>query len=437
MLVYELVDSFSCVFYNWFTNWLTALIMDYEKIFKSMMEEKYLLSKELIYDINVGIHLSPFDYQKLLDYKGQLLKNGSKELTQIDLKVFNNGPLFFAEAKELSLLINEYQKLSSECSVKNDSSVFNRNAHELFLSLIYSEVEGSLNIESVPTTRKAVDDLAKEKREPKTHNEQTIKNMLFGIDFVNKKPDFNEENLYKLYNILSYKCLDEEDKLLEGNIYRHDTVEVGIYKGCPVSQIKECMDSLFTLVNRNLKHSTLTGYLPYIAHYYIAYIHPYFDYNGRTARMVSYWLSLLVDDEYLPPAISEAINQTKNQYYNALSETRDANNDLTYFFIYLFKIANLYFVTYRNIEEINQDLLNKNIILSHTMKAYFKKILISSKGKFTHNEFTTWINIRMSKQGALKILNDFEEYNLLITTISKSGNKLFEVNPEVIRYKIT
>ena len=307
---------------------------------------------------------------------------------------------------------------------------------DILLSRIYSEVEGTLNIESVPTTRKAVVEIATGKRDPKTLNEQIIKNMIDGVTFINKCPDFNEDNLYRLYNILSSGCLDEEDKLIDGNIYRHDAVEVGGYYGCPQNKIKECMDSLFSFVNNHLNDPLLFQYLPHIAHYYVLYIHPYFDYNGRTARMVSYWISLLNNKRMFPPVISEAINQTKNQYYRAISESRDSGNDISYFLLYIFKVAVNYFLTYKNIEEIEQTLKNNSVVLSNNDKAYFKKILISNKGKFTYNDFIKWINVDMTKQGALKILNSFCEYGLLNSDTSSSNKKLFEVNQEMIRYNI-
>ena len=196
------------------------------------------------------------------------------------------------------------------------------------------------------------------------------------------------------------------------------------------------MDSLFAFVNDNLKNNgEFTRYLPHIAHYYLVYVHPYFDYNGRTARMVSYWLSMLTNRHILPPVVSEAINQTKSKYYYALEETRDSHNDLTYFLLYIYDVSIKYFLTYKNVEEISDTLKNKAILLSDLEKNYIKKILISNKGKFTHQDFTSWINVDMSKQGALKILNYFVECGVLNVIENASNKKLYELNSSMIRYK--
>lgn len=409
---------------------------DYASIYKSMIYGKYYNAQELLYDTNANIFLSPFEYKQFLEYIDTLLEKENGFAVKIDLKSFNGFPLHFSNSDELKTLEETYYKTIIEDDEQNHLFLSARNIDEITKSRIYSELEGSLNIESVPTTRKAMEELGSGKRDPMSLNDQIMKNMIEGVEFVNKVPNFNANNLFKLYTILSKGCLDEEDELLEGHHYRHDGVEVGGYKGCPVEMINECMESLFTFVNDNLTNPDLIFYLPHIAHYYIAYIHPYFDYNGRTARMVSYWVALLTNSDILPPIVSEAINQTKGKYYAALANTRDAHNDLTYFLIYIYDISIKYFLTYQNIEFISNNLKQKDIILSNLEKNYFKKILISSKGKFTHEDFTKWINVQMSKQGALKILNTFEEYGILKSTISESKKKLFEINSASIKFKV-
>lgn len=150
--------------------------------------------------------------------------------------------------------------------------------------------------------------------------------------------------------------------------------------------------------------------------------------------MVSYWVSLLTNSTLFPPIVSEAINQTKNEYYIALSESRDARNDITYFLIYLYKISIKYFLTYKCIENISISLKNKSIILTELDKYYLKKIIISNKGKFSYKDFLSWINIDMSKQGALKILNSFANQGVLKVIETDYKVKLFELNDSLIDF---
>lgn len=407
---------------------------NYQELFQKMLTGKYFSPRELQYDTKAATFLSPFEYGQFLDYVDKQIDD-ERICIKFDLKTFNNQPLRLFISKYLFTLVSNYFDIVLQDCKQTSSLLGIRNVDEIIKSRIYSELEGSLNIESVPTTRKAMEELGSGKRDPKTHNDQIIVNMMNGIEFVSKCPEFNQNNLFELYNILSKGCLDDEDKLLPGNIYRHDQVEVGGYKGCPSSLIKESMDSLFSFINKNLNNADLKYFLPHIAHYYVAYIHPYFDYNGRTARMVSLWVSFLTDNKVFPPTISEAINQSKNSYYESLSQTRDSHNDLTYFLIYIFDVSIKYFLTYKNIEEISDTLKNKAILLSDLEKNYLKKILISNKGKFTHQEFTSWINVDMSKQGALKILNYFTKCGILNVIENSSNKKLYEVNGSIIKYK--
>ena len=73
--------------------------------------------------------------------------------------------------------------------------------------------------------------------------------------------------------------------------------------------------------------NSLTYIMPHIIHYYIIYLHPYYDFNGRMARMIAYWYIVKchhIKDKM--PVYSEAINynsQTKALYYKAIENARD------------------------------------------------------------------------------------------------------------------
>lgn len=409
--------------------------MTLEQIFNKMINEKYYTARELKYDIDPGLFVSPYQYKQLLEHIDALMEK-NQDVVGLNLDTFNNQKLHFANCNELLDKSNDYFSLVIDDAIKNDSWLYFRNIDSITKSRIFSEIEGTLNIESVPTTRKLLNDIIYEKRKPASNNEQIILNMSKAIEFVNECPKFNKDNLFKLYSLLSKNCLYDDQKLKEGDYYRYDDVEIDDYNGCPYEKVESRMDSLFKFVNSNLKNRDIKYLLPHIAHYYLLYIHPYFDLNGRTARMVSYWIFLLLDQHAFPPVISEAINQTKNEYYAALRETRNSHNDLTYFLLYIFNVSIKYFNTYKSIEVIDQKLKNKSIVISEADKVYIKKILISAKGKFTYEDFIKWINAEISKQGAFKILNTLVSYGILYSETNKSNKKLFEVNKKMIQYKI-
>ena len=409
--------------------------MDYKELYINQLRKHYCNARELQYNTIYGYFLDLDELSHFYDYIDNVEEDFSNSLIKLDLKTFNFKNIYFSRCIELSQSLMNYCSLLIEDLKMDNSSLAIRNMPEILRSRIYSEVEGSLNIENVPTTRKRFEELVVKGEKPITANDKVIKNMASAIEFVLKKPAFTKDNLYHLYNILSKDSLDYEDRLHEGDYYRDDKVFIDAYEGCPFEKIDECMNSLFKYVNDNLKRQDYLQFLlPHIAHYYILYIHPYFDFNGRTARMVSFWIYLLMNNSY-PPYISDAINQTKGLYYSSLSESRNAHNDMTYFLLYIMDISILYFLTYKNIEHIDEILKNRGIVLSNLDKDYIKRILVSAKTPFMYTDFTRWNHIQITKQGAFKILNRFVEYGILKEVETNNNKKLFCINSDMILYQ--
>ncbi len=411
----------------------------FEEILLKQLNEKYHTQKELEYSKSVGTFLEPFEYNLFLDYLDKIISEGDKRLFLTPLKVFNHKFIYGVIGKDLSSLIKDYLNLIVDDFNQNRSFISDRYLLEIKKSRIYSEIEGTLNVENVPTTRKRLKEILEDNIEVEDKNDIIIKNMGRAIKFVETLPEFTPENLFKLYSLLSNDSLSEENKLKEGEYYRYDSVIVDKYEGCPAKNIEECMNSLFSYVNDviNKKDNSLeTILLPHICHYYILYIHPYFDYNGRTARMISYWVYLLTGSKYYPPIISEAINETKAEYYRAIEESRNSHNDITYFLKYIFELSIDYILCYMNIDEIVKHSKNRNIVLTNTEINYIKHILIGYESKFTYLDFLKMCKIDMSKQGVFKILNKFVECGFLISVPTNSKYKLFAINDEVVTYRM-
>lgn len=408
-----------------------------EKALETQLGEKYYNQSALQYDTNVGTLLTPYEYKMFLLYKENVISKGDKRFINLPLVSFNHRFVYYSLSLEFTSLIDSYYDLIKEDRMLNDVPLNERYSSSFDTSRIYSEIEGSLNVENVPTTRRRLKELLEDNVPPKSKNDIIIKNMALAIEFVQSKPTFNKENLFKLYSTLSKDCLNDDDKLKEGDIYRYDTVTVGSYQGCPHTRIEECMNSLFSYVNAILEkgESLESLLLPHVAHYYLLYIHPYFDLNGRTARMVSYWLYLLSGDTYFPPIISEAINQNKSKYYRALEQTRDNHNDLSYFLLYIFNTTIKYILCYHSLDSINKECKSRGVLLTSLDLHYIKRIILSYEGAFTYLDFMKFANIEISKQGALKILNKLVHFGVLKQKPSPSKIKMFEINTKHIPFK--
>lgn len=408
--------------------------MDYQSI---LFGDIYYNSTDLRYNNQYKYFFSNKQLNEYKQFKLDLIEKSNKNIKALNLKSFNSKYLYYVNGKCLLSLIKDYLQIVLNDLNETHSTIVSRNYSDILYARIYSEVEGTLNVENVPTTRTRIDQIRKG-ASLNSKNDIIIKNMLNGFQFIFETPIFNKNNLHKLYCILSNGCL-EPDQELNGSYYRNDAVYIDNYEGCPIGLIEECMNSLFDFVNINLHIDQFQALLPHICHYYILYIHPYFDFNGRTARMVSLWISLLTGKEsFLPLYMGEAINDNKNQYYEALTETRNMDNDISYFLIYVMNTAINYSLTYRNLEYISVELMKKGITLSSLEKVYIKKLILKAKtDSFDYKRFLKYANVDISKQAALKALNKLEEYGILSSFINDKKVKLFNIKDKMIKYKIS
>lgn len=412
--------------------------MDKNKILQILLDDEYYTIDDLRYNKNVGILFSKDELNDFLSTKDNLINDRCEGFVKLPLKTFNSQHIFFFLGTYLTLNHKEYLSTLIKDYEENKDFLTNRNIDQIMLSRIFSEVEGTLNIENVPTTHKRIKQIFESKKLT-DKNDIIIKNMQNAINYIlREKPKFNKENLFKLYSLLSENCLDEEDKLKDGLYYRDDSVSIGGYDGISHELIDEYMNGLFELVNDKEQAKKLGIFLPHICHYYILYLHPYFDYNGRTARMVSLWISIINDLSYVSPLfISEAINEFKSDYYKAIVNTRNTNNDLTYFLGYILETAIKFSLIYKNIEEIKKKLSALGEFLSNTELVYLKKILIhNSENYFNYKMFIEYVGNNMTKQGALKILHHLSEYKIIEESINKRNETIFKINPKFITYKM-
>ena len=405
--------------------------MNYDELLINCIKaNSYPTNLDLRFNKNSGFLLDKNTLNEFLLFKEETQSEYKIELPLIP---FNSNKIFFYRTNELVATLLEYINF-----YKNDyDNIYNnKSIDEVLLGVICSELEGTLKIEGVNTTRRQIEKIIKSNN-PKNINDKIILNMKKGIDYISNTTIFNKETLKELYNILSDGCLNKDDELKD-KYYRDDMVYVSNHNGCPVNKIEECMDSLLKFVNDNINSNNLyvRNLLPYIAHYYIIYIHPYFDYNGRTARMVQLWIFMLSNN--LPALyLSEAINDNKNDYYKAIDETRNSRNDLTYFVTYLLKLVNLYSLVQKNMVEIKNNINNKGETISPNELHYLKRIIINKDIKwFNYKKFIEFEGLDITKQGALKILNKFENMGFILSKINSKNEKIFILNEDILKYEL-
>ena len=116
--------------------------------------------------------------------------------------------------------------------------------------------------------------------------------------------------------------LDEESKLQSGCFYRNDSVFVVSDKlehsGIDYRKLPVYMREFVKFINEdNIEDDLIKAS---VIHFYFAYLHPYFDGNGRMARFLHLWF--LIQKGYkttLFVPFSSYIQKSKNEYYNAFT----------------------------------------------------------------------------------------------------------------------
>ena len=203
------------------------------------------------------------------------------------------------------------------------------------LQSLEEEILSTFSIEQIDTSRESVRRILAG-RAPEDEQEMRILGMKRGFEFIScKENKINAHTLRELYEIAINPYLSwKEDKLNPSQFYRNDDVSVvnkldekKIHKGLAAELIPEKMNELFLFIEREQKMDDLAKAA--VIHFYIGYIHPYFDGNGRMARLVHSWYLLqkgYSSTLFLP--FSSLILKTK-VHYNKAYELTEKNAEIS------------------------------------------------------------------------------------------------------------
>jgi len=230
-------------------------------------------------------------------------------------------------------------------SLGSNINIADTDKTKYLISSIMEEAISSSQMEGAATTRKKAKEMLQKELKPKSKSEQMILNNYITIQHIiqHKNDDLTPESLLYIHSLISKNTLDkpEEEGLFRTNddiyVVNHSTSEV-VHQPPGYEEIPKLLKDLCKFFNsdtENFIHPIIKGI---IIHFMIAWIHPFSDGNGRTARTLFYWYMLKKGywlTEYL--SISRIIKDTKVQYEKAYLYTETDENDLTYFITYHIK----------------------------------------------------------------------------------------------------
>ena len=193
--------------------------------------------------------------------------------------------------------------------------------------------------DSVSFIKKVIENASEEQNIEKRNR---IINLYNGYQYILKGQDITEENVLKLYKILSKDLLEEYDLSHMGEKYRKAPVYIlksgrlddSMDEGIPYEKIDEYMDSYFEFIDTfKVDDSQTEEFIKsQIMHFYFVYIHPFFDINGRSSRTIAMWY--LLNKEVYPYIIfNRGINFDSN--YDRVIGTSKTRLDITEFLKYM------------------------------------------------------------------------------------------------------
>lgn len=156
------------------------------------------------------------------------------------------------------------------------------------------------------------------------------------VDYVqsNKSVSINFEYCKGLNNEIVYYYLDAERTGVRDNTVYVGNISEVIFTPCDCSLIESLMELLFS--------NWLEGYDPFIRsaiiHFLFVWVHPFFDGNGRTVRMLHRELLIRYGlTKFEDISISKYIHGTSSGYYKAIRDSED-DYDITHFILYMLDV---------------------------------------------------------------------------------------------------
>lgn len=180
----------------------------------------------------------------------------------------------------------------------------------------------------------------------RSYQERELRNVLGALADIDHRVMAGEPmpltvEMIRSFNLRVLDGTEFEDWVVPGEI-RTTGVGVGQYRGAPAEDCRYLMDRLVEWLEGPSFRSddpeiafALDVIRAIYAHLYIAWIHPFGDGNGRTARLVEFAILAWCGQVPLPAAhlLSNHYNLTRDRYYRELqraSASRDTSGFIAY-----------------------------------------------------------------------------------------------------------
>ncbi len=307
------------------------------------------------------------------------------------------------------------------------------NQNILINSLILQEAKDSSEIENIVTTHDELylanvsnEKLSREVKEVKNYKDA----LLFGYEKVKEKKILTLNDIVQIQNILVAN--DAGIRKQSGTVLKNESTGETVYT--PPQSYDEVMRLLQNLVEY-INDDSMEDYdhlvKMAIIHFQFESIHPFYDGNGRTGRIVNVLYLVLKDLLDLPMLyLSRYIIRNKSDYYRLLQEVREKeswNEWVEFMLDAVIATSQETTVLIENIETLMQQ--TKATLKEKLPKIYSKDLLeVLFLHPYTKIEFLV-DRLGLTRQTSSKYLKEIEKIGILQEV--KIGRNRYFVNLEL------
>lgn len=281
--------------------------LSYSKDFRNILETEYETRFNSYSTIKTNLFIHPFFAEQR--------------------KIETTFELFYVPLPE-HLIKSEYIQYKSDEIRKLSNELPGLVREKIIISNIIEEIQSTNDFEGVRSSKQEIG-IAVEKRNTDTPVRfNGIVNMYMNLEEEQFEIIDNYKKFRDIYDELFKGEMLEKD-LPDGDTFREGPVIVGnnnkiVHRGNPNEQlIIKDLKNLTNFMN-NKKIPYLTKCI--ISHYFLEYIHPFYDGNGRLGRfLISSYLTRKLDP-FTGISISNAVNNNKKKYSEAFLELAHPKN---------------------------------------------------------------------------------------------------------------
>jgi Fic family protein len=209
--------------------------------------------------------------------------------------------------------------------------------------IIEEAISSSLIEGAKLSTRAEAKAMIRDERAPSSHGERMVLNNYLAMTRLMQLYDrsLTLDDLLEIHAILGADALDSPNaegrlRTADDNVRVEDATSGETwFVPPPAGELKERMRRLLAFANGESSDQFLHPLVrAVVLHFWLAYLHPFVDGNGRMARALFYWQLLRTGYDFAQYlSISGPIDRSPGAYYLAFAYTETDDGDLTYFLL--------------------------------------------------------------------------------------------------------